>query len=145
MHHHRSCGGRGFQLQGSFPHAGMDDGVQVGTRLWISEDDAGQRTAIQASVGGKHLFPETGDNRLESFGSQGHDVPGQDVSIDDDSTQSFQFPSHRRFARRNSARQSDPHETTGYYGTSRKVSSEASPVISGPSLSLNAMFAGSAR
>ena len=123
----------------------MDDGIQVGARLRVGEDYPNQRATIQASVSGEHRVPETSNNRLQPLGPQRHHVPGQNVGVDRDGTQLFQFPGHRRLARRNPARQSDPHRNTGYYGISRKVSSEASPEISGPSLSLNAAFSGSAR
>ena len=96
-------------LQFAHPRAnqGMDDGVQLSAQRRVREDELAEPFPVQGTVGAEHPLAEGLDHLGQSRRAGRHDLPGQQVSVDDDGTVGLQPPGYLALARADPAGEPD--------------------------------------
>ena len=100
--------GRLLQLLGSRPDRRVHNLLEISTRNRISENDVSQTCPIELLVI-KNPGTESLDDRSQPWSAGLDDLTGQYVGVDDDCTTRRKLGCHQAFPRRNTARETYPH------------------------------------
>lgn len=88
-------------------HFGVNDGIEVGPRVGVTEHNAAECGAIEASVSGEHRIPKPLVNGTEARRTRSHRLARERIGIDDGRSELRKSRRDHRLSRRDSACEPD--------------------------------------